>query len=156
VEAEEHGEGHDDGEESQRHRGARRRHAPPPPLPRRGRGGGRRSRALHPAPHAPRRSAPPRPEQRCRLAGGRRELPRGRATKAGRPVASRRQPRWRRGRGGGGGGGGAVRTFAPARSLASVFVRRIAAIVPPLAIGIIFRFFVYSLNAVLRCERAAC
>jgi hypothetical protein len=49
VETEEHGEGHDDGEEGQRHCGARRRHAPPPPLPRWGRGGGRLSRALHPA-----------------------------------------------------------------------------------------------------------
>jgi len=84
VEAEEHGERHDDGEEGQRHRGARRRHAPPPPLPRRGRGAGRRSRALHPAPPRPARGSG------VNWAGGRPELPRSRARRAGRP-----RRRWR-------------------------------------------------------------
>lgn len=49
MEAEEHGEGHDDGEEEQRQRGPRRRHAPPPTLASWRGGGGRRSQALHPA-----------------------------------------------------------------------------------------------------------
>jgi len=49
VEAEEHGEGHDDGEEDQRQRSPRRRHAPPPTFARWRGGDGRRSQALHPA-----------------------------------------------------------------------------------------------------------